>query len=677
MKTINHIICFLFVLTLVSVNNQVSAQIVPSPEENAGSNTSGLPNLGRLGGFTNVKKDSLGNAISDWDDVPARIYFTTPKSKVLKTIDSSISHFHHYQPTQPWWGKDLGNYSTATRNLLFSPLQKPGLHLGYNAYDLYKLNIDNLPFFNTTRPYTDFTFLLGSKKEQHVGILHTQNISPNWNVAGFLKQVSSPGFYKFQKTKSFAGGANTIYSSDNQRYVFKAALVFQNYQQEENGGVTTDSLFQYEDYSNRQLMPVKLPSKTNNKNLAAVSNTLRDWDFYIDHLYAAVGVHDTLYNEDSTSMKPIFTPRFTLRHRLHMHSQKQTFKDLNPETERYDFLDRPILFAVSDSIKAAHTLLFIDNKFGLQGTLGKEENLADLEIGIANKIDRFAQNTFIDKEVNTFVSNYIYGSLSKEAYKHTQWNYTALAEFYFSGPALGNFLIKGNVGKELSEWLALQAGVQQSLTNAPYSYQYYQTSHYKRNFDLNPYSITNVYGALSVPKYQFYLKAANYLLANYIYFNDSLQIKQQAEAFSLMQISAQKNFNLGIFHLDNEAVWQQATNNAPLNLPAIMLRHQLRIETPLFKKALHFSTGIELRYHTAYYADGYTPYFNQFYYQNTQLVNNKPELAAFFNFKVRRFRGFVIGDQLQQLFWKNNINAPGYYTPNTLVRFGFSWVLIN
>ncbi len=677
MNPLRYIYYSVFFLLLASADIEALAQIAPSPEENAGGNTSGLPNLGRLGGFTNVKKDSLGNTISDWDDVPARIYFTTPKTKVLRTIDSSISHIHHYQPTQPWWGKDLGNYGTATRNLLFTPIQKPGLQLGYNVYDMYKINIDNLPFYNTTRPYTDFTFMLGSKKEQHVGIMHTQNITPKWNIAGFLKQVSSQGFYNLQKTKSFTAGANTIYNSDNERYVFKAALVFQNYQQDENGGITTDSFFNEEGYRNRELIPVKLPSKTNNSRLAAVSNALRDWDFYIDHLYAAVGVHDTLYNEDSTALTPIFTPRFTIRHRLHIHSQKQTFKDLNPETERYDFLDRPILFAVSDSIRGTQNLFFIDNKLGLQGTLGKEDNVADVEIGIANKIDRFAINTFVEKEANTFVSNYIYGSLSKEAYKPKQWHYGALAEFYFSGPAIGNFSVRGNVGKDLSEWLALQAGLQQSLNNAPYSFLHYKTSHYERNFDLNPYSITNLYGMLSVPKYQFYLKAGNYLLANYIYFNDSLQIRQQSEAFSLMQISAQKNFSLGIFHLDNEAVWQQATNNAPLNLPAIMLRHQLRIETPMFKKALHFSTGIEVRYHTAYYADGYTPYFNQFYYQNTQLVNNKPELAAFFNFKVRRFRAFVIGEQLQQFFWTNNTNAPGYYTPNALIRFGFSWVLLN
>src|SRR5690606_4736878 len=118
-------------------------------------------------------------------------------------------------------------------------------------------------------------------------------------------------------------------------------------------------------------------------------------------------------------------------------------------------------------------------------------------------------------------------------------------------------------------------------------------------------------------------------------------------------------------------------NNAPVNLPALMLRHQIRIETPMFKKALQFSTGIEMRYHTAYHADGYTPYFNQFYYQNTYLVNNRPEFMSFFNFKVRRFRAFVIGDQLQQLIWTNVINAPGYPGPNALFRFGFSWVLIN
>ncbi|MCY1544448.1 putative porin [compost metagenome] len=109
-----------------------------------------------------------------------------------------------------------------------------------------------------------------------------------------------------------------------------------------------------------------------------------------------------------------------------------------------------------------------------------------------------------------------------------------------------------------------------------------------------------------------------------------------------------------------------------------MLRHQLAYKLPIFKGRLDAYLGLEGRYHTAYYADGYSPFYNQFYYQDNILVSNRPELSAFFNFKVKRLRAFVTGDQLQQLFWtKNVMQAPGYPAPNVYLRLGFNWVMMN
>ncbi len=36
-----------------------------------------------------------------------------------------------------------------------------GLSLGYTAYDLYKLTLNNLAFYNTTRPYSSFSLSAG------------------------------------------------------------------------------------------------------------------------------------------------------------------------------------------------------------------------------------------------------------------------------------------------------------------------------------------------------------------------------------------------------------------------------------------------------------------------------------------------------------------------------------
>ena len=101
------------------------------------------------------------------------------------------------------------------------------------------------------------------------------------------------------------------------------------------------------------------------------------------------------------------------------------------------------------------------------------------------------------------------------------------------------------------------------------------------------------------------------------------------------------------------------------------------IETNLFKKALQIATGVEVRYHTAYEPAGYSPYYNRFYYQDTYNLSNIPEGSVFFNFRIKRFRAFLMGDQVQQIFADNVINFPGYPAQKFSIRFGFNWAMIN
>jgi hypothetical protein len=58
-------------------------------------------------------------------------------------------------------------------------------------------------------------------------------------------------------------------------------------------------------------------------------------------------------------------------------------------------------------------------------------------------------------------------------------------------------------------------------------------------------------------------------------------------------------------------------------------------------------------------------------------INNYPEFSAFFNFRVKRLRVYIMADQLNQSIWPNNLTAPGYPAQNAMIRFGFVWYLVN
>ncbi|OJU75979.1 MAG: hypothetical protein BGO09_14265 [Bacteroidetes bacterium 47-18] len=660
------------------------AQTTATPGMDGGGNSplNRMPgmNFGRGGVGGDIQTDSLGNIQSDWDDTPADIYYTSLYSNTRKNIDTSLTFFHRNSKLDRW-GRNLGNEGLAAYDMIFNPVQQVGLSSGYHAYDLYKLVADSLRFYNTTRPYSDFSYMMGPRRQQFIKLLHTQNITPDWNIAGEVINLNSPGVFQLQTARNIVAHLSSNYISDNKRYQMKAAMVYHRFRQDENGGIMYDSLLEDPLYNFRSLIGVNFPGRNLSTATSAVSNTHKEIQLLLRHQYALVGVSDTSYNEDSTAMTVSFTPRFTIHHTFDLRRQQNIFNDADPEDQRYYDFNKTIYgFSTADSVYGNQQWLVLENRFGISGTLGKSDNNVSLEAGIGNRLDRFAQSVSAERsgtEAVSFISNYLYGTLTREAQELKRWFYGARAELYFTGPAAGNFLVEGNLGRVIKDIALLQAGFTQSLTAAPYYQQHYKTNFYTRDFDLNAYSVTNIRGNIIIPKLKAQAGIRNLLITNYIYLDSNFRWQQQAEPFNVLQVSAQKHFKWGIFHSENEGIYQQATGNAPVNLPQLMLRHQLRIETPMFKRNLHFTFGVEGRYHTNYSGDGYLPYLNQFYLQHAYTIRNKPELMVFFNFKVRAFRAFVVFDQVQQLFWTNAIYAKGYPAPNTIFRFGFSWVLYN
>jgi hypothetical protein len=121
-----------------------------------------------------------------------------------------------------------------------------------------------------------------------------------------------------------------------------------------------------------------------------------------------------------------------------------------------------------------------------------------------------------------------------------------------------------------------------------------------------------------------------------------------------------------------------------LNTPLVYTRHRLAFEGNFFKN-LNLSTGLEVRYHTPYKADNYSPVLGQFFYQDSITINNVPEISAFMHFRIRTFKGYIRAENLNSLrynggglnFTRNNLAAPGYPYPGLVIRFGIYWSFVN
>lgn len=618
------------------------------------------------------------NADPKWRDEPVRITYQYVFSQKKYAPDTSIENLHRRIVSLPLQ-RDLGNLGSPSRPLYFEPrVAQLNPSLGFTTLDLYRWVADSMAYYNTTRPYTDFNYTLGSKLEQNAYILHTQNILPNWNVAARYRKITSPGFFLNQRNNHDNASFTTHYASPLQHYELFAAITYNSLQHDENGGVISDSTLSEERYGDRSTVPVLFNEQPGNFTRSYVFNNLRDLNAVVQHSYTW-GRVDTLYAADSASYRLELTPRFRIAHRFDIGSQRHIYSDRAPDSADYAFLFSRRFSATNglDSVSAQQNWNWFDNSVSLNGLFGKLGRQLQFTVGAGLRTDKFTSR-FKSGSDNS-VGGYVFGQVEKEDLGDKQWFYQADAKLFVTGEAAGNFQLRATVGRDLgSRWGSLKAGFRQQLVESPYAWNVYQNNYYNFSNNFAPESQTLLYGELKSPRLNLTIGVRNWLLGNYLYVNEDRKFDQYASAFNLSQVYVGKTFRLGKFVSHNELTLQQVTGNGPVNVPKVTGRHTIGIETFLFVPTLRITTGIEARYHTAYYADGYTPFFNQFYYQRSTEISNIPEASAFFNFRVKRFRAFLMGDQLQQFLITKNIRvAPGYYAQNAMIRFGFSWVMVN
>ena len=189
-----------------------------------------------------------------------------------------------------------------------------------------------------------------------------------------------------------------------------------------------------------------------------------------------------------------------------------------------------------------------------------------------------------------------------------------------------------------------------------------------------------------LPQQRLVLAAKYFLASNYIYFKNYSEASQEATLFNLLQLQLQKQFSFGRrkrWNWYTEIFVQQTTAAAPVNLPLVLSRNRFAYEGQFFKN-LNLSTGVELRYHTPYKADNFSPVLGQFVLQNTTTIKNLPDIAAYLQFRVRSLSLFIRAENLNTAelspsfgFLNNNLASPLQPTPGYYLRFGIFWGFVN
>ena len=639
----------------------------------------------RGGGGGGKAKDSLQKRNNLQDSIT--ISFRYLDSTRMQKFDSSITDFTTRFPV-PWYHFHLGNVGNATHSMIFPPLMKPGWDHGFHAYDAYNLNEYETRFFNTTRPFTEIQYQIGSKLEQVLGLIHTQNIMPNWNASFQYRLVNSPGIFRNQNTNHNNYRFSSWYQSKNKRYQNFVVVVGNKLQSAENGGISdVNFLDSSGTFSDRSGIPTRIGPKERGTSTNFFANSITTGSRYTNASYILRQQYDLIGDKDSivtdSTVIPLFYPRLRAELTTSLKTYNYRFNDTNIDSSSIEFyhtfyeLDTPRVFAFQDRWKD------FTNDFSIYQFPDAKNSQQFFKAGAAFQM---LTGTFDTGAVTNKYHNFFVHGEYRNKTRNKKWDVEAYGNFYVNGMNAGDYNAHISLKRLISRKIGyLELGF--ANVNRTPSFVFDSTSSFYLDeyHNFNKENYTEIFGSFDLPKIQAKIYGRYLLISNYTYVKEFMRADQFGRLFNMLQITAEKQFKIGgKWNWRTWVVIQQLTGSPPLNLPFFLTRNQVGYDGNLGFKNLLTSFGLEIRYFSPYKADGYSPLTGQFFNQENQTIKMKmPDVAAYLHFRIKTFTAYLRFENLNTLdpstgqFTKNNIVSPNYPYPGLQMRIGVYWTFIN
>jgi hypothetical protein len=643
-----------------------------------------LPGGGGYGGRGGGKsKDSLQKRNNLQDSIT--INFRYLDSSRMQKFDSSISDFTKVFPI-PWYHFHLGNVGNATHSMIFPALMKPAWDHGFHAYDVYNFNDYDTKFYNTTRPYTEIQYQIGSKLEQLLGITHTQNIMPNWNASFQYRLVNSPGYYKNQNTNHNNYRFSSWYQSKNKRYQNFVVVVGNKLQSAENGGIK-DDLNYFDSLTTRSAIPTRLGPTNTGTSTNFFANDVSTGTRYTNASYILRQQYDLIGKKDSivtdSSVIPLFYPRLRLELSTNLKTYNYRYNDNSPDSsikfyKTFYNIDTPHIFSYQDKWRD------FTNDFSFYQFPDAKNSQQFFKAGAAFQM---LKGTFDTGTVTNKYHNFFIHGEYRNKTRNKKWDVELYGNFYLNGMNAGDYNAHASLKRLISKNLGyLELGF--ANVNRTPSFVFDSTSSFYISdvyHNFNKENFTEIFGSYDLPKINAKLYGRYLLISNYTYFKDYKEPEQFGKLFNLLQVTLEKQIKLGgKWNWKTWLVIQQLTGGPPLNLPFFLTRNQIGYDGNLGFKNLLTSFGIELRYYTPYKADGYSPLVGQFFNQDSVTIKmDLPDVSAYLHFRIKSFTAYIRLENLNSLdlssgkFTNNNFVSPNYPYPGLQFRLGVYWSFIN
>ena len=646
-----------------------------------------MQNMGGSGGgmrpASSGGSDSLSFEKRNFAADSVNVQFKYLDTAKYLTFDSSISDFYKRVPLKPWLA-NIGYNGNPTRSLLFNPMRGIGWDGGFHALDPFAFTVQESRFMNTTKAYTELGYLVGSKAEQQISVLHTQNISPDWNAVAQYRLITAPGTFNSQNSSHNNIRINSDYTAKNRRYHAYLILLSNALQSSENGGIKDPTFLVNENpaYNDRFNVPTNLaPSIYSSRNFFKVNlltgNRYTNRSLLYRHQFD-FGKKDSTVT-DSTVIR-YYLPRLRLEHTIESSSNNYDYLDVQPNGAATFYSTHYGISDLPDTVGFSMKNTAIKNDFSIIQFPDANNLLQFFKAGVGLLQYRNVSGVYNDPFTNILLHGE-YRNLTR----NKKWDMLLYGEFIGAGRDIGNYAVKAHLQRSLGADVGhLQIGFENTNRTPSYIYKYPTAFPLKHNAALADENISNLYGVLYLKNINAFLQFNYFLVSNYTYLKNFTDVDQYGTVFQLLRGGLTKEIRLyRNFKWSAELFVQSIPSNAPIHLPSFFTRNRIGYEGKPFRNLI-LASGVEVRYHSAYYADGYSPLNGQFFYQTAERINNRPDIHIYNNFRIRSFTGFVRLENLNTAsrqygfgFKQNNFAAPLYPSPGLVFRLGVFWNFVN
>ena len=611
----------------------------------------------RSGGFSapdrnNVNPDSPefgeDNVVDDTLDV--QYYYLDIPERLEVFQDTFVQYFHEYKPTAI--RKDdyfnLGLPGSATRPVIPSLYETTGFQLGLHQFDPYRIDNHSFRFYELRKALTTVYYTQGQSQEDGVfKARFARNFRDGIQLSIDYNRYNNLGLYNRQVGRNTNLGIGLKYESKNGKLNIAGTHFSNIYDQNSNGGITTDTLFNLEFYDQRTAIPINLEGAD-----------IRDQE----KIYQLVAQYK-LAGKDSTATEEGIKAEY--RFRAENRSYKFADQSSPLDTTYYGEL-------LTDNRGIRH---FVENRrivndFNLN--FNQANGSKNITLGLRNRINRINQEPLLENLTEWIAHGRLRWTVGDRL------GFDTRAELNINKDN-ASYLVNGNLNLDLKKAGKLQGSI--NINQRPPSLiengvWLSQTNIWDNDFkSIFTNHLTATY---SLDQYHFYVTGGQILGSNMIYFTENTTPFQESSVTTLSYLKIYKQFKVGKIYNENKIVLQATGNNQVFRVPSWYTHHSLYFFGPLFKKVLNLKTGFELRINETYEGMTYSPVIGQFRLDDKFDIPLYPSLDFHTSLRVRYFRAFVLLENILAPLRDDVYFQTSRYPQNDLtLRIGLSWIFIN